>query len=75
MTYAIAKPGFLSTRYVDLISRDGFSISTVAIYDDGSNPGDIWKARKFKTQASAQKALDLIRQGGHVEFLICQIDA
>jgi len=75
MTYAIAKPGFLSTRYVDLISRNGFNISTVAIYDDGSNPGDIWKARKFKTQAAAQKALDLVHQGGHVDFSICQIDA
>ena len=72
MTYALAKPGFLSTRYIDMISRNGFVISTVAIYDDGSNPGDIWKARKFKTLASAEKALATLRDTGRDGYFIRQ---
>lgn len=75
MFYAIAKPGFHCTRYLTRMSRDGYVIETVAIYDDGSNPGDIWKARNFKTQASAAKAIETLKQSGRDDFFIHQFAA
>ena len=72
MFYAIAKTGFHSIRYITRMSRDGFDIDTIAIYDDVSNPGDIWKARKFKTLASAEKALATLRATGRDDYFIRQ---
>jgi hypothetical protein len=75
MFYAIAKAGFNCTRYLTRMSRDGFDIDTVTIFDDGSNQIDIFKVRRFKTQANADKALATLRDTGRDDYFIRQFAA
>ena len=75
MFYAIAKAGFHSTRYLTRMSRDGYDIDTVTIFDDGSNQIDIYKVRRFKTQASADKAITTLRNSGRDDYFVRQFGA
>jgi len=76
MSYAIAKRAYdgYSASYVTAIRKGGLSIDNARIFDTCLRI-DHWKVRKWKTEESADAALEkLARVGGFDDYEIVQLE-
>lgn len=71
VTYAIGKPAYdgNSIMYVTAVKRGGLSIDNVRIFHD--RPFGMWAVRRWKNPATAERALEQLRNvGGFDDYQI-----